>query len=237
MFMHVPLGWLRDAIRRLGYEVVPSPLARLLRHHAPTVVLDVGANIGQFGLTLRKAGYTGRIVSFEPIGSEFEALKATAASDSKWDVRHTAIGDRDGAEILHVASNTASSSLLAPGAGMREHASFVGFEDVEDVTLARLDTLFSDLVSADEVVALKVDTQGYEQAVLNGAEAVLDRIDTVFLELSMVPLYEGEPPVESVIAWMRERGFVPAYLAPAFTEHGSRRWIQADVFFVREGHA
>ncbi|GAB5537196.1 MAG: FkbM family methyltransferase [Rubricoccaceae bacterium] len=235
--MHVPLGWLRDAIRRLGYEVVPSPLARLLRHHAPTVVLDVGANEGQFGLSVRKAGFTGRIVSFEPIASVFAHLAKAAASDPAWEVHHTGLGDRDQTETLHVASNTASSSLLAPGEALREHASFIEFKDTEEVTVARLDTLFSDLVSPGDVVALKVDTQGYEQAVLNGAESVLDRINTVFLELSLVPLYDQEPPAETIIAWMRERGFVPAYLAPAFTEDGTRRWLQSDVLFVREDRA
>lgn len=235
--MHVPLGWLRDAIRRLGYEVVPSPLARLLRHHAPTVVLDVGANEGQFGLSLRKAGFAGRIVSFEPIASVFTHLQSAAESDPAWEVHRTGLGERDHAELLHVASNTASSSLLAPGAALHQHASFIEFENTEEVNVARLDTLFSDLVRPDDVVALKVDTQGYEQAVLSGAESVLDRIDTVFLELSWVPLYDKEPPAESVIAWMRERGFVPAYFAPAFAEDGTRRWLQSDVLFVRERRA
>ncbi|MEO0557744.1 MAG: FkbM family methyltransferase [Bacteroidota bacterium] len=235
--MHVPLGWLRDAIRRLGYEVVPSPLSRLLRHHPPTVILDVGANEGQFGLSVRKAGFAGRIVSFEPIASVFARLEAIAASDAAWEVHHTGLGDRDRAETLHVASNTASSSLLAPGAALHEHASFIEFGDTEEVNVARLDSLFSDLVRPDDVVTLKVDTQGYEQAVLNGAESVLDRIDTVLLELSWVPLYDEEPPAETIIAWMRERGFVPAYFAPAFAEEGTRRWLQSDVLFVRGDRA
>ena len=168
----------------------------------------------------------------------FTRLEATAASDAAWDVHHTGLGDRDHAEMLHVASNTASSSLLVPGEALREHASFIEFGDTEEVNVARLDALFSDLVMPDDVVALKVDTQGYEQAVLKGSESVLHRIDTVLFSscrgcrcttknLRQRPSSRG----------CGERGFVPAYFAPAFTEDGTRRWLQSDVLFVRGNRA
>ena len=57
------------------------------------------------------------------------------------------------------------------------------------------------------------------------------------LELSFLPLYEGEAPIEAIVAWMRERAFAPAFMAPAFTERPSRRWLQADVLFVRDATA
>ena len=79
-----------------------------------------------------------------------------------------------------------------------------------------------------------MDVQGYESAVLDGAEAALTRLDALMLELSFTPLYEGEPPVETLMARLRASGFAPAYIAPAFVQRPSRRWIQADVLFIRD---
>jgi len=117
---------------------------------------------------------------------------------------------------------------------MGEFAGHLAFESTVEVPVRRLDALFGDLHRGEERVVLKVDTQGYERAVIAGADGVLDRLDAVMLELSMVPLYEGEPPAEALLATLRDRGFSPAYFAPAFVQKPSRRWIQADVVFVRD---
>jgi FkbM family methyltransferase len=42
------------------------------------LVLDVGANVGQFGLSLRNRGYAGQIMSFEPVSDAFNELKKVA---------------------------------------------------------------------------------------------------------------------------------------------------------------
>ena len=228
--MRFPVGRVHDLLRRLGFEVIPLPADRLLRR-APDVVLDVGANEGQFGADLRRRGYSGRIVSFEPVPDVFARLHEATRGDGAWDARNEALGAEPATLPIHVANHDASSSLLPPSSRMGAFADFLAFDATVDVTVRRLD----DVCRPGERVALKVDTQGYESAVLAGAERSLGRIDAVLLELSLVPLYQGEPPAEEVLAWARARGFVPAYLAPAFVARPSRQWIQADVLLTRDG--
>ena len=230
--MVLPVGRVHDLVKRAGYEVVPFPAARLLRR-SPDVLLDVGANRGQFAAEFRRRGFRGRIESFEPVPHVVPLLRAAAASDPAWTVHDVALGAEDGEATIHVGSGDASSSLRPPAEAMRDYAGFLSFDETATVAVRRLDGLFDGLVRPGERVAMKVDTQGFESEVVEGAGAALDRVDAVFLEVSFVPLYEGEPPAEAVMAQMRARGFAPAYLAPAYTEAGSRRWVQADVLFLR----
>jgi hypothetical protein len=79
------LGW---DVRRTAYPSSEEVLlTRFLSVARPTAVFDVGANIGQYGLSLRKCGFTGRIVSFEAIPSVHARLSAVAARDRDW--RHS----------------------------------------------------------------------------------------------------------------------------------------------------
>lgn len=226
--------WILGLLHRRGFGVTPYPVTRLLRTAAPDVVLDVGANAGQFGQELRRLGYRGRIVSFEPQPEAFRALTAAARTDGAWEVHNLALGAADGETALHVASNSYSTSLLAPAAALAAAAPQIAFERGAAVPVRRLDGLFGALCRPGERVFLKVDTQGYEQAVLEGAGDALGHIAAVQLELSFVPFYEGEPPAEEVMGWLRARGFAPAWLYPAFWEPGTRRWYQADVLFLQD---
>jgi len=231
--MTFPIGQLHDQLRRVGYEVIPLPVDRLLRRK-PDVILDVGANDGQFGKDLRKRGYAGRIVSFEPVPHVFERLQQGSRGDGAWEIRNEALGAEEARLPMHVANHDASSSLLPPSERMGVFADFLEFETAGEVSVRRLDDLFDTLCRPEDRVAMKVDTQGYESAVLEGAEASLDRLDAVTLELSLTPLYEGELPMEVIMDRLRARGFAPAYIAPAFVQRPSRRWIQADVLFIRD---
>ena len=231
--MKFPIGRVHDLLRRVGYEVVPVPAARLLRP-APDVLLDVGANLGQFARESRQRGFGGRIVSFEPLPQVFARLAQAARSDARWTVRNEALGAETGRLPMHVANSDASSSLLAPSERMGEFAGFLAFDTTTEVSVRRLDDVFDEVCRPGESVVMKVDTQGFEREVLEGGQASLSRIHAVQLELSFLPLYQDEPPIEVALAWMRERGFVPAFVAPAYVQRPSRRWLQADVLFVRD---
>ena len=112
---------LRRAVRRAGIDVVrydeqhDAALRRAgqLRRRGVTVALDVGANDGLYGQALRRDGFRGRIVSFEPQRSAYERLSLAAATDPLWDCRPVAVGESAGEAVLNLAANSSSSSLLA----------------------------------------------------------------------------------------------------------------------------
>jgi hypothetical protein len=80
---------------------------------------------------------------------------------------------------------------------------------------------------------LKIDTQGYEMAVLRGAEKMLPRLAGVQLELSLAPLYEGQTLYLELIDWLRARGFDLWSVIPGFVDPSSGRMLQFDGVFFR----
>src|SRR5215211_4255734 len=190
---------IQHGLRRLGYELhayEPGPVlydedlrrAKLLRGEGIQLVLDVGANAGQYARRLRRAGYEQRIVSFEPLSQAFAALERAAASDPRWEARRLALGDEDGAAKIHVAANSWSSSLLEMGERHRASAPDSVYIGTETVPTAQLDSIWDEVARDGDRVFLKLDVQGYEMHVLRGAAGHLDRVTGVQAELALVHL-------------------------------------------------
>ena len=139
------------------------------------LVLDVGANVGQFGVSLRQTGYGGRIVSFEPMKAAFAMLQRTASKDALWTCYNVALGDNDGTAIINVSANSHSSSLLAVNPRSLQIEPSIGYIGQEQITVRRLDGLFEQIAKPENVTYLKIDTQGYELKVLAGAAGVINR--------------------------------------------------------------
>ena len=99
--------------------------------------------------------------------------------------------------------------------------------------LARLDGVFDQYAGGNDRILLKIDTQGTELAVLEGASGILDRIQGIQLELSIVPVYEGERSYLDMIAALKGLGFEPALFIPGYFNHRTARLISMDGVFLR----
>lgn len=237
---------LRLALRRLGVDVLRFPqsdpmwrLSNLLRHYRVDKVVDVGANDGTFGRTLRSYGFSGELVSFEPLATPFASLAKRADADGKWEVHQFALGDQSGELEIHIAGNDAASSSVLPMLERHLQAApesaYVG---VQKATVRRLD----DVVSIREAetlgrrVYVKVDVQGYEKSVLQGAQSTLasSALIGLQLELSLQPLYDGAMLWQEAIDYVSSRGFTLAAVLPGFSDFATGHSLQFDGVFVRE---
>lgn len=206
---------LRALLHRLGidvvrYDGVHFPNRRrieLLEQLGVDLVLDVGASSGYFGRQLRRDGYGGRLVSFEPLSEAFERLHARA--DEQWECHHIGLGAHSGTAVLHRSANSWSSSLLPVTQVHLDVAPGAAYVADEDVPLARLDSF-----GFEGAIFLKIDAQGYELEVLRGAHETLRRTVLMELELSTTELYEGQPLLWEVLAELHERGFALAAMSP-----------------------
>jgi FkbM family methyltransferase len=225
-------GW--DVVRWTGLQHPLGQRMRLLRHYGISVVLDVGANEGQYGRELRLARYRGRIVSFEPMAAPFAKLVSATRSDPGWDAVQLALGEADTETEINVSRNSVSSSLLPILPVSVEAAATSSFVGEESITVRRLDGVFDQYLRAGEVPFLKLDVQGYELHALAGATGVIDRIAGIQAELSLVPLYEGAPLCTDIVAWAKEHGFALMSLEPGFVHPATGRLLQVDGVFFRE---
>lgn len=222
-------------LEQRGYTFGRHPLSRFFRDHDFDVILDVGANRGQYASELRKKyGYTKRIVSFEPMKKAFDSLTKKMGDDPNWVGKNWALGAESGEQAINIAGNSASSSMLGM---LPAHTAAVPgstYVDSEIAKVCTLDEAFSDFVDPGKTTLLKVDTQGYEMEVLKGASGSLSKIAALQLELSLTPLYEGAPLFENVVAHVRAEGFVPYWFMPGFWNSTSHQQLQMDGLFVRE---
>jgi len=230
---------IKAAGRRAGVELLrfnptnslDAARSRILRDQRIDLVVDAGANQGQWAREVRAGGYRGAIASFEPLAAAYDALAALAADDDAWTVQRLALADRDGEAQLHIAANDgASSSLLAMGEEHRRVAPRARYTGDEVVPVSRLDAVVLPLATR---LMLKLDVQGGERAALEGATETLTRVFVVECELSLVELYEGQALMGELVGRLAGAGFELWGLRPVFADPDSGRLLQADGLFVR----
>ena len=208
--------------------------ARILNDFSINLVLDVGANVGQTHDNLRNAGYKGRVVSFEPVPSAYAELIKSAEQDPEWDIApRTAVGGEIGEAKINVSQSTDLSSILTPASTLLE--ALPKTEVVEQVTtpVTTIDEVWDTYCPPSAKVFLKVDTQGFERQVLNGAKASLDKITGIQLELSLLPLYEDEETYLSYLNDLHSWGFSPFMVWENYFSRLHGRQMQVDVVFMR----
>jgi len=186
-------------IRKTGYDVVKCKYSRheleieqLLKYYGISTVLDVGANVGQYAKYLRIGGYRNKIISFEPLKEAFDKLEKLFENDRNWVGYNIAIGDFDGDSEINVSDNSVSSSLLDIKDSHLKVVPNSVYIKKQKIEVHKLDSLFSTYNISDHKTFMKIDTQGFEKNVLVGAKNTLQHIDTLQIEMSVQPLYEGE---------------------------------------------
>jgi FkbM family methyltransferase len=222
-------------LARRGLVVRRHPAARrqrLFTERGVDLVVDVGAARGGYATELREFGYTGRIVSFEPLAAAYADLARASAGDPRWDARNTALGDSTGRHEIHVASNSDSSSLLPMADQHRASSPDIQMVGTETIDVTTLDAVADEVLVDARAPFLKIDTQGFERAVLAGAERTVPRLVGLQLELSFVTLYEGGVLADEAISWCYDHGFVLVGLDQGFTDPGGAV-LQADGVFLR----
>lgn len=221
-------------VRRRSHDPA-AQLVRLLGHHEVDLVLDVGAHVGGFARGLFQFGYSGDVVSFEPSSLAFNALETAASASGKpWHAVRAALGDRSGSVRLNIAGNSGASSSILPMEPLHaEVAPTSRYVDSEEVPLITIDSFIESMPMPVVTPFLKIDVQGYEEAVLAGAERTLESCVGVQLEISLAPLYKGGLDHLRAFRLMDDRGLTPGWIAPAFVDAHSGRCLQVDVAFFR----
>jgi FkbM family methyltransferase len=194
-------------------------LRRLFRLLDIDLVVDVGANLGQYATLLRRrVGYTGALISVEPMPVAAAALRRHFGGDPRWALAECALGEQTGTATLNVLQGHQLSSLLPPSSAATD--AFEPFQRLQQqvpVEVLTLDELLAThpLAQSARHIYLKLDVQGFELHVLRGASASLQRIDALQAEASVVPLYEGVPPYHALMAAIEAMGyqlsFVPGH--------------------------
>lgn len=227
-----------QTLNALGYDIHRSNTRQLFRAFKlfdVDLVLDVGANVGQFVTELRSAGYRRKVVSFEPLSSARGALERTARHDSSWEIfPRCAIGDYDGEIVINIAGNSASSSILPMLEAHSSAAEGSAYIGSEQVPIFKLDSIAPKYLVNSRRPFLKIDTQGFEWQVLDGAREILPFVQGVLCELSLIPLYGSQRLWKDIIQRLENDGFKLWSIHRGFTDPRDGRTLQIDAVFFRD---
>jgi FkbM family methyltransferase len=231
------------AFRSVGYHLGKFPprdsldylLQELLRHFEINCVIDVGAHDGEYAHSLRDIGYKGRIVSFEPVKATFQRLSAGFAGDPNWKGFNFALGAKDAELTMNLHQDSQFNSFLPVSSyGNERFSQYLGTEK-EVVPIRRLDDLFAECVSGlpNPSVYLKIDTQGFDMEVIEGAKASMAQVKGLQSELSVKPVYEGSPDFTTSLTRLTGLGFEPAGMFSINRDSNGLSVVEFDCVMVR----
>ncbi len=208
---------------------------KLLQHYNIDLVFDIGANKGQYALGIMDAGYSNKIVSFEPLSVVHTIIENESKKHSNWTVApRCAIGSKKEEIEINISANSVSSTLLNMLDSHIEGAPDSKIIGKEKVQVFPLDEIGEKYIGTTKNIFLKIDVQGFEQEVLKGAQKMIDKAKGIEIEISLIPLYENQNwLLPQILDYMSQRGFQLTSIVPAFTDNTTGKVLQCNGIFFR----
>lgn len=246
------LSRFNSILEKLGYHVINAPKkndastnqivlkdeevarAKLIKYYSVNTIIDVGANVGQFASAMRHSDYLGSILSFEPQESAFSQLQLASQDDKRWHVFHHALGTHKQQLELNIAGNSYSSSILDMLPAHEAYAPESKYVSKETISVDSLDNIFENLVDVGDNIFLKIDTQGYEKQVLEGAARSLHSILLIQLEMSLQPLYDNEPLFDEIYTYLTGKNFELLTVENGIRDKVTGCLLQIDGIFINK---
>lgn len=224
-------------LKRLELGRDPLSAVRIILDRRIACVFDVGAHVGETAVRLVAAFPKAAIYSFEPDPQSFSALRAVAGTVRRMEAVNAAVGDTDGTAAFFVNQFDQTSSLLetAPGASqyLVDKSGLDRRAEIE-VPILTLDRFCAER-GITRIDLLKLDAQGYELRILDGARDLLNRqgVPIIYLEVCFVRIYEGQPLFPEIYQYVFERGYRLVWLYDS-SFHTHFYALGANALFVHE---
>lgn len=222
-----------DMEKEVTSLLLQEHLMGLFAHYRVDCVLDVGANKGQYARMLRRAGFRGQIVSFEPVPDAFAELTERAQRDSNWSVHQMALGRSEGVTQMQVAPGTMSSLLTPSAYGTGRYKQLREVTEV-DVPVRRLDAVLADLPEVHgKRLFLKMDTQGFDLEAFAGLGERVDSVVAMQSEVALLTVYDQMPRLPEALPVYEAAGFGVTAFYPVSRERETWRVLEFDCVMAR----
>lgn len=232
----VPVNYFTQ-MNRLNYSLEEASLRHLFTCNDFGLVLDIGANQGQYYNQIRNGlGYKGWIVSVEPNPIDFEVLKKIAVNDPKFIGINKACGSAPGSVILHVMSDSKLSSLYQANDQFKDRF-YSDLSKTKEITveLTTVEDIFNNLgIKWNGNIFLKTDTQGHDLEVLKGLGASIDSIDAIQCEQSVIPIYAGVNDFTSMNKFLNLQNFYLFSSTPVLRDKKDQSIMEINAFYIRK---
>jgi len=215
----------------LGRGTFENELIKILDDIKTDLVLDIGANKGQFAMSLFDYGYKNKVLSFEPLSAIYKLLEENSKNNSLWYLHEKCcVGEKEKMVDINLSNLAGNSSILAIKSTKYNvpDSHYVKKENVPQITIATLNE--NQLIKQAKNIFVKMDIQGYEHYVLSQLPAINYKIDGFYLELSLVNLYEDQKDYLYICNQLKEFGYDLVYVEPEYIR--SNRMVQFNGLFL-----
>lgn len=230
----------RKVANLMGYELFKGEDSALLSTHLKLMinnanidlVIDVGANEGQFAQSIREIQFKGEIHSFEPVEKTFDVVRELSNSDPNWFCYKLAMGAETETKQINVAKSSVFSSLHTPSSFGKKRFRGAAMTSKETINMTTLDERFGSKRFQQNRLLLKTDTQGFDLQVLKGARGILNQVKVIICELSLQPIYNDIPNYTEMLEFLAEAGFQPTGFYPISRKKDDASLIEMDCVLV-----
>jgi FkbM family methyltransferase len=194
----------------------------------------VGANIGLYAHGIRHNGFNGRIISFEPLSNAFAQLENLANNDTNWLVENYALGDFNGETEINISENSVSSSILDINNEFMKivpESRFIGHEKIK---IRTIDSIIDDFYNAGNKLFIKIDAQGFEKNIIEGAKRSLDKVEGFQLELSINHFYKNSIDFFEMLNYMNSLGYRLVSLETGWHNNSTGEMMEIDGIFLKK---
>lgn len=217
-----------DIVRYKKPEMLP-----LWEKNKVDMIFDVGANRGMSGEYFRNIGYAGRIVSFEPIKHLYSELQEKTSKDSLWTAENIALGDKNESSFINITGGHGGpSSILEMTELLKQSVPSEQVVRKEEIAVKRTEDVIKRHYDGNKLFC-KIDTQGYEKKVLEGAGDEINRMVGLKIEMSIRMQYCGEPLYIEMIEYLRSKGFSLISIENGWADPITNELFQIDGLFFR----
>ena len=207
---------------------------KLIKQHKIDLILDVGANFGQFGTDMRNMGYLGQIISFEPVNKCYQHLSSIA--DDKWQIENFALGDKNSKEEINISNKTIYSSILDVNEiGKSNFSNSIKVVGKQNTLVKKLDDIINELVNNlnKRRIFLKIDTQGYDNRVIRGSLQTLEHVKILQTEISCKGIYMDTPSVSQRLEELLNLGFSITGIFPISRDKNTMEILEFNCLLIR----
>lgn len=234
-FINKILGFTGYQIKNKKYLYEPDKnLIKSIKHFNINSIIDIGANKGQFSLKIIENGFKGKILSFEPLSFEHKVLVEYSQKIKNWEIaKKCALGDINSKKKFYITGNRESSSLLKilPKHTKLRPDSIIAATEIVEVE--KLENFANQIRKFKKNLLLKIDAQGSELDILIGAGKVIDDLNCLFIEVSLVRLYENQALWLDIISYLRDYGFEVWSVDQLLKNNHTGQTYQLDLLFYR----
>lgn len=225
---------IKKILRSWGLDIIyyHPVFQTALKDASIDVVLDIGANTGQFAKDIHELVPQARIYSFEPLADVCAALKRNCDHLPGFEAFCFALGEKKESGIIERSEFSPSSSLLKMGAVHKKVFPYSAKTFQEHIEIKRLDDIAKNIDLAGNLL-VKIDVQGFERAVIRGGLHTIAQAKVLLIETSFVTLYEDQPLFNDIAGLVQTLGFKYIGRREQHWDEASCQLLFEDSIFVK----